>query len=163
MLDRDPAKIGKYIPVTEATNTSNAAEYDTSIYFELYDEYLKNYSTTANIQTGSLSIQKKKVVLVIRDQTISYGEVITPNNFNLFSYEEYVEAGNSITSLTPITHDYIDYSQGIYLGNPTYKTEGQVAINNAVGKLDVLIIGLYFIYSAIFLYKHTESSGVLYM
>lgn len=131
-------KIGKFIPITEATNTSNAGEYDTSIHFELYDEYLKNYSTTANVTYGSLSIQKKKVVLVIRDQNISYGEVITPNNFNLYSYEDYVEEGNSLASLTPITHDYIDFSQGIYLGNPSYKVENQPATTNSVGQLDVL-------------------------
>ena len=131
-------RIGKYIETTTATNGADAANYPTSIHFELLDEFKNNYNEEAIIKTGTLRISKKQVVLSIKNQTINYGGAIVNNNFDLYSYEQYQEAGGDLTQLTPLGNETINFSGNIYLNQVSYKLNGAPATFNKVGVLDVI-------------------------
>lgn len=131
-------RIGKYVETTIATNGADAATYPTNIHFELIEEFKGNYNEEAIIKTGTLRISKKQVVLSIRNQTINYGGAIVNNNFDLYSYEQYLEAGKDITQITPLGNETINFSGNIYLNQPSYKLNGEKVEFNSVGVLDVI-------------------------
>lgn len=133
-------KIGEYIQVTTATKGANAKSYEINAYFEISDNYQSNYEVSvANITKGSLTISPKDVVLSINNQTITYGSDIIGNNFSLYSYKEYTEAGNDISNLTPLDDTTTNYSTNIYLGSATFMLDGVQATLNDVNCLNVLI------------------------
>ena len=133
-------KIGEYIQVTEAYKGSNVKSYEVTAYFELDENFQNNYDvTTANITKGSLTVLQKNVVLAVNDQTVTYGNDIAGNNFSLYSYKEYTEAGSDISNLTPLDETVINFSKNIYLGSATFMLNGSEAIKNNAGNLNVLI------------------------
>ena len=134
-------KIGKYIITTKAQRGSNVGSHDTSVYFELVeDEQIRaNYQSSAVITPGSLNISKKEVVLSIQDQSVVYGASIEPNKFALYSYKEYVENDNKVSGLQALTDEVVNYSSNILLGQPSYKLEGDDAVKNSVGLLNVIV------------------------
>ncbi len=134
-------KIGKYIITTKAQRGSNVGSHDTSVYFELVeDEQIRsNYQSSAVITPGSLNISKKEVVLSIQDQSIIYGANIEPNKFALYSYKEYTENENKVSGLQALTDENVNYSSNILLGQPSYKFEGNDAVKNSVGLLNVIV------------------------
>lgn len=133
-------KIGEYIQVTDAYKGSNVKSYKITAYFEIEESFQKNYDvSTANITEGSLTVLQKDVVLVVNNQTITYGNDIEGNKFSLYSYKEYTEAGHDISNLTPLDETVINFSKNIYLGSATFMLNGSEATKNDVGNLNVLI------------------------
>ena len=115
-------KIGEYIQITEADKNSNVKSYSIEALFKIDNNFARNYDIEkANITKGSLNISPKNVVLVINDQTITYGTDIRGNNFSLYSYREYVEAGNSIDSINPLDETVVPYSNNINIGNASLR------------------------------------------
>jgi len=137
--------IGRKVDVTNANVGSNVSSYKTDVYFELKDEFKQNYQTTANVTQTSLSVIKKKVVLVVDDQNLTYGQQAINGKYKMYSYKNYTSTGEDLVNLLNDTK--VDYASNIYLGSPNYKIvsvdqNDNVVYTNAslndAGVLDVL-------------------------
>ena len=132
-------KIGKSLPITIATPNSDTGSYETSCHFELFDDYKKNYESTATIIKGSLKIFKKSVVIVIQSKNLTYGDALTTTDYEIYSYKDYTEAGGDISKITGLRHDTINFKDQISMGTLTCKYNGEVKEKNNSGLYDVLM------------------------
>ena len=127
--------IGKMLYTTEATNISSAGKYETNIEFVLGEAYKNNYEI--KVVKGTYSVVAKPVIIVLNNQNITYGASPALNEFKLYDYNLYVENGNSIRGLSPLSSDKINYAVNISVPSYSLYLEDELISKNEWGYIDV--------------------------
>lgn len=149
-IGKDKAiSIGNMIYTTNATDTSQAGKYTTSIAFIKSNN---NYEIT--VKDSYYDVEKRTVIVKVNDQTKIYGERADEQNFSLYDYDEYKENGNTINGLEPLSTDKINYKNDVSAPNTYLYKQGDEKKN--VNSVELYDAGTYQI-----TYESVDSLGNL--
>ena len=117
-------KVIKYVKYVSnnVNQTSNIGSYNVKIAYELNNSD-NNFANNYTIQTidGNLNILSKTVIIVPKNQTITYGQTINLNDYTIYSYEVN-ENGNWLGENGSINYilDKNFYSSNFIVNSPAY-------------------------------------------
>lgn len=138
-LGQDNGKvIGKYCYTTTASQYSTAGNvYETSVYYELDNEYSKNYSISK--VNARHTVSRRSLFVVLNDETIIYGDEMPTNAFSL--YDGVYDENEQLSSYTEIDKDVYLSNRDIVARSYAYYYQNRLANKNGYGRLDVLTPG----------------------
>lgn len=128
-------EIGKYVFTTNARNNKVGNNYSVNVKAILYDEYSSNYEI--KYIASLYKVLPRKVVIVLNDQEIQYGDELISNYFFIYDYDDYVANDYSISGLNKLeSSSELNYLEGfsslsyVFLDNPSKNEYGEYDVGN---------------------------------
>ena len=138
--DDNNVVVGNYSYTTTAKTDSKVGSlYSTNVEVKLLDSYANNYYVVTH--SGRHTIRPQEIFIVLSDQTITYGDSLSANDFKVYDYSDFEETDYS--RLTALSLETMLAKNDIRTDGYDVTLDGNPALVNRYGNYDVLEEGSY--------------------